>query len=414
MIVPDRKILHVDMNNCFASIECLYDPRLKDVPMAVAGSVEERRGIILAKNMLAKERGVTTGEAMWQAREKCPELVTVEPHFDLYLDMSRRARLIYERYTDRIEPFGIDECWLDVTCTRRDIKEVADEIRNAVREELGITVSVGASFNKIMAKLGSDMKKPDATTLITRENFRSMTRGLDVGELLFVGPATKKKLNSRGVFTIGELADTPIQYLRSWFGKRGAELSRYANGIGDSYIPLSDVSREVKSVSNGSTAPRDLFSRFEIHAFIMAMSESVAYRMRKAGICANGVAVSVKSADMRVFRKQTHSTRRLDDSIEIARIADELFDMLYSIDDLGAVRAISVCCFELHGADEPEQLDMFSSPELAEKRSKLNKAADSIRSRYGYKAIYPAVSGVERFESENVLHKMPGYSRPQA
>lgn len=403
-IKTDRKILHIDMNNCYASIESLYDSRLREVPFAVAGSEENRHGIILAKNQLAKECGVVTGEAIWQAREKCPELLLIPPHFERYMDMSRRARLIYERYTDRIEPFGLDECWLDVTCTRRDIKEVADEIRETVKNELGITVSVGASFNKVFAKLGSDMKKPDATTVIDRENFRALTGDLSVGDLLYVGRSTMKKLNSHGIYTIGELANFPSQYLKAWFGKRGIDLHRFANGIGESYIPLCTVKREVKSVSNGATAGRDLYLPFEIHSLIAAMSESVAYRMRKSGLCSRGVSLTVKSSRFEIFQKQRRLHECIDDSLEISKIADELFRELYSVEKYGGVRAITVCCYELSNSDEAVQTDLFCDYKQKDKRKKINTAVDKIRSRYGYSSIYPAAAGIDKPEKGNAAN----------
>ena len=263
-----EKILHVDINNCYASIECLYHPEFNGKPVAVAGETEERHGIILAKIKLPKDYGVKTGEVIWQAKQKCPELITVKPNYDIYLSYSKAAHLIYERYTDRIESFGIDECWLDVTCTRRDIKEVADEIRETVKKELGITVSVGASFNKIFAKLGSDMKKPDATTVITRENYKEKVWCLPVSDLLFVGRSTSKKLYRHGISTIGDLANTPLGVLQSWLGKWGEYLYIYANGMENSEIPLfTESNAPVKSVSNGTTAYRDLHNDEDVRIF---------------------------------------------------------------------------------------------------------------------------------------------------
>lgn len=385
-----RKILHVDMNNCYASIECLYRPELRDKPVAVAGSEELRNGIILAKNEIAKKYGVVTGETIRQAKEKCPGLTLCEPHFNRYIEMSRKARLIYERYTDRIEPFGIDECWLDVTCARRPIEEIAHEIRKAVKSELGITVSVGASFNKVFAKIGSDMKKPDAVTVISEDNFKEIVYPLPAEAMLYVGKKTKEKLNSKGIFTIGDLASIPQKILESWFGKSGTQLYRNANGSGDSFIELSDIGRQVKSVSNGWTAPHDLTDVFEIRALISAAAESVAWRMRKAGLCSYGIAVTVKSADFRIFSKQTRIPVRTDDSPDISRIAYRLFQELYDIKKYGAVRAITVCCFELCPQSEPEQLDIFSDENKRSRRKKINLTMDGIRKKYGYYAIMTA------------------------
>lgn len=207
--MTDRTILHCDMNNFYASVECLYNPALRGKPVAVGGDVEARHGIILAKNYEAKKYGVQTGEALWQAKQKCPGLTIVPPSFEKYLRFSRLAREIYGCYTDRIESFGLDECWLDLTGSERLFgggKAVADKLRERIKFELGVTISVGVSHNKIFAKLGSDMKKPDATTVITRENYKDVVWPLPVSDLLFVGPATTRKLARYGIHTIGQLA----------------------------------------------------------------------------------------------------------------------------------------------------------------------------------------------------------------
>ena len=407
----DRKILHVDINNCYASIECLYHPELSGKPVAVAGDTEERHGIILAKNQIAKEYGVKTGEVIWQAKQKCPELITLKPHYDRYLAFSKAAHLIYERYTDRIESFGIDECWLDVTCTRRDIKEVADEIRKTVKKELGITVSVGASFNKIFAKLGSDMKKPDGTTVITRENFKEKVWRLPVCELLFVGRATAKKLSVHGIDTIGELANTPIEVLKSWLGKWGEYLFSYANGLENSEIPLFNESKTpVKSVSNGTTAYRDLENDEDVRILIFALSESVASRLRKIGLKANGVSISLKDSKFRTHSKQCTLNTPVDDGVKIARIAFELYKIMYSWEQEIPIRSVSIGTFQLYDKNRPVQLDLFNPINKTERKENLNKAVDKIRAKYGYSSINRAVvmgdTGFKSFDARlhNEIH----------
>ncbi len=387
-----RNILHVDMNNCYASIECLLNPSLRDKPVAVAGSVELRHGIILAKNQLAKACGVTTGEAVWQAEEKCPGLVLVPPHYDIYLDFSRRAHLIYERYTDRIEQFGIDECWLDVTCTRRDMFEVAEEIRNTVKNELGITVSVGGSFNKVFAKLGSDMKKPDATTIIRPENFREKVWGLPVSDMLYVGRSTAKKLNSHGIFTIGELANTPESSLRSYLGKNGSQLWLFANGMGSDRISLMTERAPVRSVSNGSTASRDLVSDEDVRMLDFALSEIVAFRLRKIKMKAAGVSIGIKDSRFNLITRQCRLNIPTNDGTEIALAAYKLYKNSYDMGRNIPIRSLTVGTFELCTENEAYQTDIFTSIEQLDKRERLNKTVDALRRKYGYRILNRAVT----------------------
>ena len=250
-----RVILHCDMNNFYASVECMLNPELKNKPVAVCGSVEERHGIVLAKNYAAKAFGVSTGEAIWQAKQKCQDLVIVEPHYEQYMKFSKLAREIYGRYTDQIEPYGMDECWLDVTgsgCMGTGF-EIADEIRRTVKFELGLTISAGVSFNKIFAKLGSDMKKPDAITCIEADSFQEKIWCLPASDLLGVGRATEKVLSGYGIHTIGELAATSDDFLKCRLGKNGLAIKKYANGLDDSPVMRSDYVSPVKSIGHGIT-----------------------------------------------------------------------------------------------------------------------------------------------------------------
>ena len=250
-----RVILHCDMNNFYASVECMLNPELKNKPVAVCGSVEERHGIVLAKNYAAKAFGVSTGEAIWQAKQKCQNLVIVEPHYEQYMKFSKLARGIYGRYTDQIEPYGMDECWLDVTgsgCMGTGF-EIADEIRRTVKFELGLTISAGVSFNKIFAKLGSDMKKPDAITCIEADSFQEKIWCLPASDLLGVGRATEKVLSGYGIHTIGELAATSDDFLKCRLGKNGLAIKKYANGLDDSPVMRSDYVSPVKSIGHGIT-----------------------------------------------------------------------------------------------------------------------------------------------------------------
>ncbi|MGN1133265.1 MAG: DNA polymerase thumb domain-containing protein, partial [Oscillospiraceae bacterium] len=305
----------------------------------------------------------------------------------------------------------IDECWLDVTCTRRDIKEVADEIRNTVKKELGITVSVGASFNKIFAKLGSDMKKPDATTVITKENFKEKVWRLPASDLLFVGRATSNKLKNHGIDTIGELANTPPEVLVSWLGKWGENLYAYANGLENSEIPLfTDAQAPVKSVSNGTTAYRDLLTDEDVKILIFALSESVASRLRKMGLKAMGVSITIKDSKFYSYSKQGKISNPANDGVQIANKAYSLYKESYNLKSQNPIRSISICAFQLYNKNQPVQTDLFSSPARIIKKERLNEAVDKIREKYGYSSINRAVvmgdNGFKTFDSrlQNQIH----------
>ena len=305
----ERIILHSDCNSFYASVECLHHPEIREKPVAVGGDIEQRHGIILAKNQLAKQFHVSTGEAIWRAKQKCPELIVLPPNFPLYLRFSRLARDIYLDYSNRVEPFGLDEAWLDITSSenQKDKGErTAHEIRKRIREELGITVSIGVSYNKIFAKLGSDYRKPDAVTMITKENYRQIAWPLPVSDLLYVGPATKRKLNGFGVHTIGELAQTPVEILRSKFGKIGDILWCFSNGLDSS--PVADFQNQpvVKSIGNSTTAPRDLERDEDVKIILYVLADSVARRLREQGLKGRTIHFSIR--DNSLFSFTRHKT----------------------------------------------------------------------------------------------------------
>ncbi|MDO4566047.1 MAG: DNA polymerase IV, partial [Oscillospiraceae bacterium] len=282
----ERIILHSDLNNFYASVELLERPRLRAFPVAVCGSAELRHGIVLAKNELAKRAGVRTGMAIWQARERCANLRVLEPHMPRYIEYSRRARDIYRDYTEFIEPFGIDECWLDITRAAPDFESgarLAEEIRARIKTELGVTVSIGVSFNKVLAKLGSDYKKPDAVTVFTREDFRALVWPLAVEELLYVGRATSRKLRSMGINTIGQLAAADPAVLRLKLGKMGELISSYARDADSSGVMRDNESDPVKSVGNSTTTPRDIACDADAKKVIYALADSVGTRRREGG-----------------------------------------------------------------------------------------------------------------------------------
>ena len=324
----ERVILHCDQNCFFASVELLSHPDLRDVPMAVCGDPASRHGIILAKNEPAKRFGIQTAETVWQARRKCPSLVLLPPHHKLYREYSVRVNELYGQYTDLVEPFGIDESWLDITGSMHlfggDPVAIADELRRRVREELGLSISVGVSFNKIFAKLGSDYKKPDATTLISPENWQEIVWPLPVGAMLFVGRSAQRTLAQYGVETIGQLAACRPEMLEKLLGKLGRQMHEYANGLDRSPVRPQAEREPVKSVGNGTTFPHDLTRWEEVRAGLAALSDSVAMRLRRQGLYCSGVQVTIKDSSFCSISRQKRlesPTRLMKD---IQRAAMEL------------------------------------------------------------------------------------------
>ncbi|MGN0801113.1 MAG: DNA polymerase IV [Candidatus Faecivicinus sp.] len=382
-----RTILHSDLNNFYASVECVYDPSLRNHPIAVCGSPDERHGIVLAKNNLAKSMGVRTGEAIWQAREKCPGLQVVAPDFKKYVRFSKMMREIYAEYSDFIEPFGLDEAWIDVTGHPMDGKAIADELRRRAKDELGLTLSVGVSFNKIFAKLGSDMKKPDATTVITPENFREKVWPLPAEDLLYVGPATRRKLHSRNIFTIGQIAQCSPRVLSAMLGKCGEMLWSFANGLESSAVRPMGESAMVKSVGNSTTTPRDLVCDRDAQRVVTVLAESVAERLRANALCGSVIEISVRDCELHSFTRQ----RRIDQptalAAEIIPCAMALFREHYHWER--PVRSMGVCVSALQAMDGDEQLTMF--PDRGRERLyDLESAVEEIRHRFGHRSILRA------------------------
>lgn len=380
-----RTILHVDLNNFYASVECLYHSELRNKPVIVCGDAEARHGIVLAKNYPAKALGIKTGEAIWQAKQKCPNLVAVSADFKKYLRFSRLARAIYADYTDQIESFGIDECWLDVTGSVNLFGNgiaIADTIRKRIREELGITASVGVSWNKIFAKLGSDMKKPDATTVITEENYKQVVWPLPVGELLYVGRSTRRKLEGRAIFTIGDLAGSNAQNLRLLLGVWGETLWCFANGLDSAPVTLAGEESLIKSVGNSTTTPRDLVNNQDIKLIIYVLAESVAARLRKHGLKCKTVAISVRNTELFTFERQGKIAAPTFVSSDIAKKAMDLFAANYYWDK--PIRSLGVRGCDLVTAGSNVQLDMFDNQI---NRDVLEKVIDGIRQRFGHYSV---------------------------
>ena len=390
--MADRVIFHCDLNCFFASVELLDKPALREVPVAVCGDPASRHGIILAKNEPAKRRGVQTAETVWQAKQKCPNLILLPPHHGLYAQYSRRINTIYGQYTDLVEPFGIDESWLDVTGSLHlfgdDARQLADDIRARLRQEVGLTISVGVSFNKVFAKLGSDYKKPDATTVISRENWRDIVWPLPVGDLLFVGRAARRTLGQYGVETIGQLAACKPEMLEQLMGKMGVQLYRYANGLDDAPVRPQHQREPVKSVGNSTTFPENLTRWEEIRSGLQLLSDSVAGRLRKEGLYCGGVAVAVKDAQFRTVSRQmrlgapTHLMR------DIFEAAQELTRRIWKAPT--PVRLLSVTALYItDSADSYQQMDLLAgdAPLRDQRQEQLESAMDAIRGKYGRDAI---------------------------
>ena len=388
----DRGILHCDCNSFFASAEILMRPELKGRPVAVAGDPDSRHGIVVAASMEAKRMGVKTTDTVYVARKKCPDIVFLAPHHDLYRQISKKINSIYLEYTDLVDPFSVDESFIDLTGTTRYIRgefvEIADELRKRVREEIGITISVGASFNRCFAKLASDMKKPDATTYIPREKMEEIVWPLPVSDLLFIGKSTTESLNRFGIYTIGDLARTDKDTLISRFGKHGGSMWEYANGNDAEEVHSYYEKREVKSVSNGFTFPRDLTNYEEIRSGVNALADTVASRLRDKELLACTVSVQIKDKNFHTIQRQrpmeipTHLRR------EIADTAMDLIKENWSGEV--PIRLITVGCSDLvPEGDYGQQLSFFDNDSLKdrEKQERLESAMDSIRKKLGRDSI---------------------------
>ena len=388
----ERVILHCDQNCFFASVELLSHPDLRDVPMAVCGDPASRHGIILAKNEPAKRFGIQTAETVWQARRKCPSLVLLPPHHKLYREYSVRVNELYGQYTDLVEPFGIDESWLDITGSMHlfggDPVAIADELRRRVREELGLSISVGVSFNKIFAKLGSDYKKPDATTLISPENWQEIVWSLPVGAMLFVGRSAQRTLAQYGVETIGQLAACRPEMIEQLLGKLGRQLHEYANGLDRSPVRPQAEREPVKSVGNGTTFPHDLTRWEEVRAGLAALSDSVAMRLRRQGLYCSGVQVTIKDSSFCSISRQKRlesPTRLMKD---IQRAAMELTRSAWRAPT--PIRMLTVTALHItESAESFEQLDLLGAGRAVSdaRQEKLESAVRAIRDKFGAGSI---------------------------
>ena len=385
----ERIILHCDLNSFYASVELLDKPALWEVPVAVCGDPKTRHGIILAKNEPAKKYGIQTAETVWQAKKKCPGLVLLPPHHDLYKMWSVRVNDIYERFTDLIEPFGIDESWLDVTGSLHlfggDAEKLANKIRKTVKNETGLTISVGVSFNKIFAKLGSDMKKPDAVTVIPKDTFKEKIWGLPATDLLGVGRATQRVLDSYCIRTIGDLANTDPEFLRRRLGKNGVVLWNYANGNDLSLVAKKDFVSPIKSVGHGITTVADLEKPEQVWPVFLELTQDIGHKLRVHGLSAEGVAIHIRDNTLNTRQWQTKIALPTQSPMIIAKTAFQLFEKRYGWNN--PIRSVTVQAINLVPQDTPRQIDMFMDAAKQDKLERMEKCVEEIRRRFGKDSI---------------------------
>lgn len=384
----ERTILHCDLNSFYASVEVYKNPELRGKAVAVCGNKEDRHGIVLAKSDSAKRMGVQTGEAIWQAQQKCPELIIVAPSFDDYMQFSQKARKIYEDYTDLIQPFGLDECWLDVTASRALFgtgEQIAEKIRRRMKEEVGLTISVGVSFNKVFAKLGSDLKKPDAVTVISKEHFKEQLWSLPASDMIGVGRATARILSKYGIDTLGELAQSSPEFLKELLGKNGTILWSYANGMDNSPVDHMDYSPPIKSIGHGITCSTDLMEENEVWQVVSGLAQDVSHRLRKHCLMAGGVQLTIKDNTLQSCQHQCILTQTTQSFLEIGKAAQRLFTENYEWKF--NVRALTVRAINLSPANAPQQLGLLEDFTRSERRNKAEIAMETVRQKFGKGAI---------------------------
>lgn len=407
----ERVILHSDLNNCYASIECMLHPELRGKYIAVCGSTAERHGIVLAKNQLAKQCGVKTGDVIWEARQKCPQLTIVPPHMDQYLKFSRIVRDIYMRYSPEVEAFGIDESWISLTGSpllreRRPV-EIAHEIRETVKAEVGLTVSIGVSFNKIFAKLGSDMKKPDAVTEIRPDTFMEQVWPLPVSELLYVGRATTEKLGRYGIRTIGDLARSDRDFLMRILGVNGDKLWIYANGLDSSRVMPCEYDPPIKSIGHGITCTADLISETEVRCVFLELSQEIGLKLRKNKLAATGVRITVRDNTLAHRQYQCKLPFPTQSYLEISDAGSNLFHSRHSWSH--DIRSLTISAIDLVPSDTPVQLDLWTDFSRHKRRLKLEETVEDIRRRFGLQSINFAAlsSGLKTPAHREIEYKMP-------
>ncbi len=397
--MKQRIILHCDVNNFFASVECALNPSIKDMPVAVTGEKSKRTGIVLAKNSIAKSFGVKTGDIIFEAKKKCPNLICVKPHHDIYESYSKRIRSIYEEYTDRVEPFGIDECWLDITDTVKFFGtplDVANQLRERIKKEIGVTISVGISFSKLYAKLGSDMKKPDAVTIISYDNFKKMTYKLPLSSVIGIGRKMEPKLNKLNIFTLGDFANYDKYVIKKHFGVVGEEMYNKINGIGDNEIASIDEIKKLKSIGNGTTTLVDIQTEYDMQSVVMFLCDEIASRMRYHHLKGTTIHVSLRKNDLTWFGKSYTVLTPTNTAKDLYTEALKLINTMWKPGFL--IRSIRISVSNI--TDENEQINLF---EDKQNKDKLNSAIDKIRQKYGYKSISPLITNNDEVINRDAL-----------
>ncbi|MBQ9790979.1 MAG: DNA polymerase IV [Clostridia bacterium] len=414
-----RFILHSDLNNFYASVECLYNPNIRNKAVVVVGDHEKRHGIVLAKNYIAKSYGIKTGDTLWEAQQKCgEELVCQKVNFPLYIRISKLVKDIYKEYTDRVENFGIDEAWLDISHlahTMEEAKKIADEIRVRVINEIGLTVSIGVSFNKIFAKLGSDLKKPNATTIISEDNFQSLVWPLPIEELLYVGKATKQKLYKLNIKTIGDLALCNLNLLKIQLGKMGETLWKFARGLDDSEVTLVSNPNQIKSIGNSTTCPKDLTTLDEVEAVLYILAENIAERMHHKNFHCKEVSLYIKDNTLYSFERQKALPTPTNLSSVITKTALEIFKNNYTWSN--TIRAIGIRVSGFN--DNVVQCNLFTDENLDKKKETLERTIENLRQRFGYNIIKRAniinhkdLVDINPKEDEHIIHPV-GFFKPR-
>lgn len=406
----ERVIIHSDMNSCYASVECSLNPSLKGKPVAVGGSEEHRHGIILAKSEEAKKFGVKTGEPLWQARQKCPELIIIEPHFEHYIKYSKLAHEIYARYTDKIEPMGLDEVWCDLTGSLKafgSAENICNEIREAFKSELGVTVSIGISFNKIFAKLGSDLAGRDSVYKITKEDFKYKIWSLPARAIMGVGRSTGETLSRYGINTIGELAKCDVEWLRKIFGVIGYDLWKYANGYDDSRVMDDGYMQPIKSIGHGVTCTRDLVNCDEVWKVFLSLSQNVSRQLKENNLEATAVQIGIRDNQLMTKQFQKSTDFSTQSATEIARTAIELFNKNYTWNY--DVRAVTVRAINLQNAGSPYQMDLLTDYSQHERQKKIDDTVLAIRNKFGNGAIFNCCLMTEdKIPNHNIQKTLPG------
>lgn len=399
-----RDILHCDINNFYASVEILLNPELLGHPVAVCGDPEKRHGIVLAKSNLAKLNGVKTGDAVWEAERKCPGLIVVPPNFKEYVKYSREVYDVYTTYTDLVESFGMDECWLDVKGCKRlfgSPEEIAYSIKDNVRKKTGLTISVGVSFTKVFAKLGSDLKKPDAVSVISEENYKKVAWKLNAEEMIFVGRSTKSTLNKYGIYTIGDIANANPEFLNRVMGKSGLKLYEYACGTdNEAVLPYTHKHIPV-TVGNGTTTSEDIKTLSEATSVIFSLSEMIAFRLRGYNLSASTVSVNMRDKNLFSFSRQARLLSLSNNAYDIGSLAVDIVKRNYDFNSMPPLRTITVGTSNLSDCDGEAMIQQSFFDTDSEKKINLDESIDRLRAKYGYNVLKRGVTVDEIFTCDS-------------